>query len=280
MATTSAQGQLQLAFATNGSSRTDVVERRWCFPLRMTVPLYLDPADRGMAFVYVQNPTGGVFAGDDLTVSVDARAGSRVHLTTQSATKVNRMDKGFARQHIDVRVGDGSYVEYIPDVLIPQGRSRYAQTLRVELGARASFIGTELLAPGRVGHGERFEYSSLRFDTTVVAGDETLMSESLDLVPERRAPASRGLLGGSDYLATLIAVTSLDQPAATLASSLDEALAASSDVRGGAGELPTGSGAMARVLADSAPAARRALDTAWEVARHSLAGLPLPPRRK
>ena len=55
--------------------RTVLAERRQRFPLRMTVPMYLDAGDRGMAFVYVQNPTGGVFAGDRLASRVDARPG-------------------------------------------------------------------------------------------------------------------------------------------------------------------------------------------------------------
>jgi len=46
------------------------------------MPFYLDARAVGMAFVYVQNPTGGIFAGDHLIASVIAEADARVHLTT------------------------------------------------------------------------------------------------------------------------------------------------------------------------------------------------------
>ena len=61
-----ADGLLELAFRVGPGDRTVLASRRQRFPLRLTVPLMLDPALPGMAFVYVQNPTGGVFAGDRL----------------------------------------------------------------------------------------------------------------------------------------------------------------------------------------------------------------------
>ena len=71
-------GLLALRFArAERGAPSRLVERRQRFPLRLTVPLYLDPAEPGMAFVYVQNPTGGVFPGDDLTTEVTADEGTR-----------------------------------------------------------------------------------------------------------------------------------------------------------------------------------------------------------
>ncbi len=67
------------------------------------MPFHLDAAAPDMAFVYVQNPTGGVFAGDRLLTSVTADPGARVHLTTQSATKLYRMEGGEARQELTLR---------------------------------------------------------------------------------------------------------------------------------------------------------------------------------
>jgi len=67
------------------------------------------------AFVYVQNPTGGVFEGDHLITSVIAQAGARVHLTTQSATKLYRTENAPARQELRFVLGAGAYVEHLPD---------------------------------------------------------------------------------------------------------------------------------------------------------------------
>ena len=80
-------GVLDAAFVRDGRGRTVLKTLRQRFPLRTTVPFYVDDGDPAMAFLYVQNPTGAVFAHDRLNTSVAAGDGTRVHVTTQSATK-------------------------------------------------------------------------------------------------------------------------------------------------------------------------------------------------
>lgn len=271
-----ARGLLDLAFELRGGV-TALVERHQRFPLRLTVPLHLDPGDRGMAFVYVQNPTGAVFAGDRLDLVVRAGAGTRVHLTTQAATKVARMDGGDAWQRTLVEAGPNAYVESIPDALIPQQGARYAQETVVRLAEGAAFVGAELVAPGRVARGEAHAYEHLLLRTAVHEADGAeLVVDALELAPSRRVPGARGLLAGDRYLGTLLACGA---GTAALGPLLDEALAAAPG-RGAASPLPHGRGAVVRVLADSAPEARAALDAAWGVVRRELRGLDLPPRRK
>ena len=87
------------------------------------------------------------------------------------------------------------------------------------------------------------------------------------------------MLGDGDYLVTLLALAP-EHDAAALATTIDGALAGVPGVRGAAGELPHGAGALARALAPDAPAAARALRAAWGAARRALLGLPLPAVRK
>ncbi|MEZ5100233.1 MAG: urease accessory protein UreD [Thermoleophilia bacterium] len=269
-------GLLDLAFELRGGA-TVLVERLQRFPLRLTVPLHLDPGDPGMAFVYVQNPTGAVFAGDRLELAVRAGAGTRVHLTTQAATKVARMDVGDAWQRLLVEAGEDAYVESIPDALIPQQGADYAQETVVRLAAGAAFVGAELVAPGRVARGEAHAYARLLLRTAVVGPDGAeLAVDALELRPARRSPGARGVLGGDRYLGTLLAC---GPGAGELGPALDAALAAAPG-RAAASSLPHGRGAIVRVLAETAPEARAALDAAWAVARRALRGLDLPPRRK
>jgi urease accessory protein len=272
-------GVLELAFQRDARGRSALSERRQRFPLRMTVPLYLDPADPGMAFVYAQNPTGGVFAGDRLVMSVAAGQGARVHLTTQSATKLYRMDGGEAVQELRFELGPGAYVEHVPDPLIPQAGASFRQRTVVEVAPDAAFVATESIAPGRRAHGERFAYDLLDLRTEARRAGRVLCVDVLRLEPRRGDPQRAGVLGGREYLVTLLAVAP-ERDAGALARRLDEALGAEPDVFGAAGELPHGAGAMARVLASAPLDARRALLAAWRVARDELAGLPLPEVRK
>lgn len=278
MTSTHSDGLLALGFRCDAQRRTVLGERRQRFPLRTTVPLYLDGADTGMAFVYVQNPTGGVFAGDTLDLRVAVGPGARVHVTTQSATKVYRMDGGHAEQELRFSVSEGGYLEYMPDALIPQAGADFVQTTLVDLEHGASFIGGEIVAPGRAASGERFAYERIRLRTLARREGRELCVDVLDLRPARSAPAQSGLLGEHDYLASLLVIAP-DDPEA-LAARLDAALHADSDVLGASGVLPNGAGALARILAGSAPTTLRALAGAWRAARAHVVGLPLPVVRK
>jgi urease accessory protein len=274
-------GELHLNLARDQRGRTSLRSRRQRFPLRTTVPFHLDAGAPDMAFVYVQNPTGGVFGGDRLLTSVTAGDGARVHLTTQSATKLYRTEGAPGRQEVRFTVGAGAYVEHIPDPLIPHAGSRYLQRTNVELGQGAMFVATETVAPGRRARGERFAYDLLELRTCVHSGGKELFAEGLRLEPRRGRPDRPGVLGDADYLVSLIAVAP-EADAVVLGSAIADALTSvtGAGVRGAAGELPNRAGALARILAPDAVAANHALRCAWAAARLALVGLPPPEQRK
>src|SRR3954463_8646251 len=91
-------GLLELRFARSGSGRTYLADCRQRFPLRVTTAHYLDEADRGMGLLIIKNPSGAAFAAPRLELRLKAEADPRVHLRTQSATLVCRMDGERATQ--------------------------------------------------------------------------------------------------------------------------------------------------------------------------------------
>lgn len=272
-------GRLTLRLACDSTRRTRLVGREQRFPLRTTVPLYLDPSDRGLAFIYVQNPTGGIFAGDRLDTRLAVGAGARVHLTTQSATKLYRMDDGQARQQFDFNLAERSYLEYLPDPVIPQRGSRLSQRMNVELSPHATLIATEIVGPGRLARDERFRYNRLAFDTGVFRDGEPLCVDASVLEPARRRPDRHGIFGMWNYLATLL-VVSPEEASEDLGDRLNAQLPHTEEVTGAAGPLPHRAGVVARLLAHRAPAIRRELARAVSTARQEILGYPLPILRK
>ncbi len=187
----STDGLLDLRFVAAPDGRTRLGRRDWRFPLRTTAPMYLDPSSRDMAYIYVQNPTGGVFPGDRLETRLVLDAGARVHLTTQAATKVYGMNDGSALQSIDATLAAGSYLELVPDLLIPHAGSRFVQKLDVSMAQDAGFFMAEAVAPGRLARGERFEYAVVDLRTRVLDGDRNeLVVDALRLEPASRLPDS------------------------------------------------------------------------------------------
>src|SRR5262249_4304063 len=123
-----------------GAGRSQLLERRQRFPLRVTTALHPDSAAPDMAFVYVQNPSGGVFPGDELTCEVHADRGAAVHVTTTSATKVYGGGEA-ARLDASFVLAEGAYLEHFPDPVIPHAGSRYVEDVRVELAPGSAYVG-------------------------------------------------------------------------------------------------------------------------------------------
>jgi len=279
MTTLHQDGLLDLSFKRSPSGKTVLQTQSQRFPLRITVPLYIDTGDPSMAFIYVQNPTGAIIAGDRLLTSITTAPGSRVHLTTQSATKLHAMEGGTSEQKMLFSLGENSFVEYLPDMLIPQAGSRLSQNVTIELSPGACFIGADTISPGRRLSGELFKYEELDFETTIKLDGNILSSDRLRLRPDDDHLQQLGALGNRPYLVTLIAAAP-GRNTEALASRIDHALAAEPSVHGAAGELPNGAGALARALATDKAGADRALRVAWEAARSELLGLALPRERK
>lgn len=270
-------GLLDLRFARASTGRTYLAACRQRFPLRITTPHYLDDVDRGMAFLIIQNPAGAVFAGDHLELRLEAEAGARVHLRTQSATRLCQMDGERATQAMALQIAAGAYVEYLPELVIPQAGSHYRQRLAADVAHGGALVTAEIVAPGRRAHGERFAYARLRLETAISIDGRERAVDVLDLCPARRHPGRTGLLGAHDYVASLVvACPGADSDA--LARELDAALATRPGIDGAAGSLPDGIGAAGRILAPTASAARAAVRAAWEVSRRHLLGLAVPTR--
>jgi urease accessory protein len=270
-------GLLDLRFARTSSGRTYLAGCRQRFPLRVTLPHYLDEADRGMAFLIIQNPAGAVFDGDRLELSAVVEQAARVHLRTQSATRICQMDGGSASQEIAVAVESGAYLEYLPELTIPQAGSRFRQLLSADLAPGSALVSAEIVAPGRRAYGERFAYEQLRLETVLRVEGRELAVDVLDLGPSRRSPEAAGMLGSSDYVASVI-IGCPGHDVERLAAELDERLVHLAGSAGGVSVLPSDVGVVARVLAPSARGARAAVRTVWEGARLALTGLPLPTR--
>src|SRR5262245_59821069 len=233
-----------------------------------------------MAFIYALQMGDGLVQGDRSRVALDCAPGSAVHVTTQAATKLYRMDDNFATQIVDLRAGDGAYVEYLPDSIIPFRGARFYQRTRVMVATTANVVFGEILLPGRVAYGEVHAYTLYCADTAVSGLDGTpLVVGRVRPAPGARSPRSPGRLGPHDVLATLY-VVSREVPARELSDCLHRRLAAETSVLAGVSELPNECGVAVRMLGASSPEVRAAFRLAWNEARLLLIGVPAPDLRK
>ncbi len=272
-------GLLELRYARVGE-RTELVQRYQKSPLQIMRPLYVDPQRPDMPVTYLMSVGGGVVQADRNRIDIDCGPGTAVHLTTQAATKLHRMEFDHATQVVRLTAEADSYVEYLPDALIPYRDARFYQHTHVVADPTATVLLGETIAAGRLARGERHAYRMLFSDLEITRPDgEPLVVDTVRLDPhEPGSVTGPAVFGAHDLMATLYALTPL-APAAEVADTLHEALRPCA-VSFGVSELPDECGAWARIMGSDPPALARAVHTAWDALRRLLIGVPAPDLRK
>src|SRR5512132_878471 len=210
-------GFLGLAFERR-SGRTVLTGRRFTLPLQALEPVDLDGT--GAATLFLLNPTGGVLGGDRLETRVELGAGSRVCLSTPSATRVYRSAGLPAVQRVTFHVAEGAALEYFPDHVIPSPGARLIQSVDLNLGPGAVAILCDAWAAGRVARGEAWRFDLL--DTGTTARDrEGLLFKDRVMLSGAQGWGGLGAADGMAYVATVACLApahmSLDALPAALA---------------------------------------------------------------
>jgi len=273
-------GLLELALTCHGGV-TRIQRHYQRVPLHVYRPIYLDERRPDMAFVFVQQFGEGLVQGDRYRIDIDCGPGSATHITTQAATNIYGARQNFATQMINLRVGAGAVLEYLPDPIVPFRGARLFQRTVVTADPEATVILGETLLPGRIAHGEAHVYDLYWAETDARRPDGRLLfADLLRLNPlEGGGSRSLGVLGPYDVIATLHVVSGPGDPA-RLVTPLREALAAQEDVMSGVSELPNRAGVGVRLLGRTSKAVQAALRAAWNAARLELLGTPAPNLRK
>ena len=284
-------GVLELEFALRGAGdaqRTEVVRHFQKSPLQIMQPLYYNPARPDMPYTYLMTAGGGILHNDRHRTDLVFGPGTSAHVTTQAHTKVYRMESGYATSLVNLDVGEGAYVEYLPDPLIPYIDARFYQRTAATVHPDATLILGETIYAGRLSRGERHAYAVLASDLEVTRPGPAVMPVALDrvrLVPQGGRVGGAAVLGGRDIVSSLYVVTprvSAREVADALHDAVRGVLELSRDgaARAGVSVLPHDAGAWLRFVGDDTVTSA-AVATAAAAAMHELiTGSPAPAIRK
>lgn len=269
----------KLIFAVDTRGRTYIQSQIGGYPFHFCRPFYLAGDPDGMATVYIQNCSGGVFEQDRLALYIGALQLSHVHVTTAASTIVHSMYAGRAVQYIDIDVGDGALVEYMPNMLILFPRALMESTVKVRLAAS----GTIILCDTFIAHDP--SASGCGFDTLTsttsihsTAG-KLLALDRYSISAETLYECMPGITGSLPVVGNFIVATKA-VPAQDLLEELRRELLGISAIYGGVSMLPNDLGIAVRVLANDAIPLNNALDKLWCRTRQCLVGSAVISRRK
>jgi urease accessory protein len=192
---------LHLSFESNAGGASILRVKQQQPPWRV-VRGFQSPS--GETLAHVHNVSGGILDTDSLHWRVDVAPLAQAQVTSTGATRIyrSRSPDRVAAQRGSVSVGEGGYLEYLPDQLIPFAGSRFEQTTRVELRRGASLIWWDRIAPGREASGEVFRFESLASSFELIADNEPAAIERWTIEPLLRNLDSRVRLGPFRHFAS------------------------------------------------------------------------------
>jgi urease accessory protein len=238
-------------------------------PLQIIRPLYPEGAEP--AHLTLINPTGGSVGGDHLEAEFSLGEGAQVLCTTQGATRIYRTAGEPVVSQMRIRMEKDSVLEFIPDPILPFAGSRYRQEVVLDLDEGARLLYAETLYPGRVAMGEFFDYSEVALRFNARLNGVLLLTDAMEICPERQAPESLGLFEPYPYLGTFYALGGGEVALESAAEEVEDLLSDAEGITGGVSRLE-GPGVIVRWLATSPVRLRWAFGEVWNIARLSILG--------
>ena len=276
---TGKKGMLALKLAGDqASGRTVVREQYSQVPLFAQKPMYLEESLQSMAYMYIISPSGGILQGDEYRIDISLAGNAQAHLTTQGATRIYKMDEGFAAQQVDITVDGGCYLEYMPDQIIPYAGSRFYQKTDLRVHENATVVYSEIISPGRAASGELFQYDVcyLRIRGSDLHGN-LKFADTAVLEPKAGDARALGLLE-QDVVAAVYVMAPLKLVPDL--NKLANAALADMKIRGGASILPNNCGIAIRMLGGYADDLQKAAGKIAEITRKLVLDAPFTKMRK
>lgn len=269
--------QASIRFARSPDGDTYIQRQQVGYPFHLGRVLRLPEAPPGMASVYLQSCSGGIFEGEDLGLDLHVGQGACAHLSTGASTVVHGMRERGARQRVRIEVEAGAFFEYLPKPALLFPRADLHSRVDVVLHPGASL----LLCDSCLGHepdGKDNYFDKYLSTLCVVRPDgRLLLLDRMQLSGKDLKSANVGMTGSYQMLASLFILDDRFDPASMLKSLHSGALGQGRGYAA-ASELPSGCGIWVRLLSHSAADLQSIVNAIWQNVRNSFVNRALQPR--
>lgn len=151
------------------------------------------------------NTSGGLTGGDRLDYRLELGADCRMTATTQTAERAYRSTSGAARMSVELTVGEGAHLDWLPQETILFDRTQLRRRTQITLAADATCLMAEAVVLGRAAMGETVTALDFHDWRHVQRAGMPLHLEALHLNAERLASGAAGLDGARAF-ATVVMV--------------------------------------------------------------------------
>ncbi len=255
-------GQAEIGFV-HAEGRTRLAHLHQRNPLRVLFP-DSEPGEPMLAALVMTS--GGIAGGDKLSVAVDAGAGASATVTSQAAEKVYRALDDAAETDVRLSVGEGAWLEYLPQETILFDRARLRRSFEIDVAAAGKLLACDMVVFGRTASGERFRQGLWQDRWRLRRGGKLIWADAMQVQGLDSIDHPAGFAGATAHAMALY--TGPDarnwlEPARALAQGCQRA-----------GATVIGNVLLARFLDQDAASVRRALAQYIAGMRATIAGLP------
>jgi urease accessory protein len=275
-------GILRLKLERDSDTEKTIIREQYSrVPLFAQRAMYLEESLPTMAYIFIMSASGGILQGDRYRIDITLSNNAFAHVTTQGATRIYKMQKNCGTQIVNIKVEEGSYFEYIPDQIIPFRNSRFYQEVELKVHNNATMIYSELIVPGRVASGEKFEYD-VCYTKTIARNHlgKIRFIDTVKLEPMKQNLTVDGILGNYEVIGTIYIVTK-EQYVKTLQDEINKKIKKFEDkVSGGTSVLSDRQGVITRILGTTAEDVKNLIFEVIGIARNQIIGAPFSAMRK
>ncbi len=275
-------GILNLKLGTDSKTGKTIVREQYSrVPLFIQRAMYLEETLPAMAYIYIMSPSGGILQGDRYRIDITLSNNAFAHVTTQGATRIYKMETNYGTQIVNIRAEEGSYLEYIPDQIIPFRNSRFYQEVELRVHNNATMIYSEMIVPGRVASGEKFEYD-ICYIRTIARNHlgKTRFIDTVKLEPKKANLTVDGILGNLEVVGTIYIVTR-ESYIKDLQYEINKKISEfKSKISGGISILPARQGIIVRILGNTATDVKDLIFEVVKIARNQIIGASFSGIRK
>ena len=211
--------------------------------------LHYDLDYPSMAHVFILSPSGGILQGDRYRMDVELKNNAISHLTTQGATRIYKMESNYATHMVTLNLKDNSYLEFIPEQIIPYKNSRFYQKTNLDIDESSTVIYSETIVPGRIAMGEMFDFDVCYLKTEGKINGKTKFRDSSLLTPKTQKIHALTMFDNKTILTSVYVLTKKD--VTKINDLINELFSNMENMSGGSSLLPNDSGISIRILGNS-----------------------------
>jgi len=243
-------GYLQLELQNDPEKKKTVItHKKTQVPLYVQKALHYDMNYPSMAHLFILSPSGGILQGDRYRMDVELKNNAITHLTTQGATRIYKMNSNYATHLVTINLKNNSYLEFIPEQIIPYNDSRFYQKTQLNIDESSTVVYSETIVPGRIAMGELFDFDVCYLKTEGGINEKIQFRDSSLLIPKKQKIQSLTMFDGKTILTSVYLMTK--KPVKKINEMINKMFFQLNDVSGGSSMMPNESGLSIRILGNS-----------------------------